>query len=249
MSRMYYEWDYENKLRNGMSLVNWNYADFANYAQAYMFWTYVAGQLTGDVDGFAKIFNLNSADPKQVDKYFMKELDLGFTEVHLNSLIAKHLFEEDGLYSYNGLLKDGPIEVNFVSSSKKSVNLEPFTGVYFSTGASEFNYPDDAGDNIKYVAINSENDPVFEPPFDASGGMLIAYNANLENYADWEAENSGEIPQTSTVLTPYSTDISVCFYGVIPTWRNPPPLRPDDTTSFEKWLKATKQQLHLCENL
>jgi hypothetical protein len=248
MSRMYYEWDYENKLRNGMSLVKWNYADFANYAQAYMFWTYVVGQLTGDVEGFAKIFNLNSADPKQVEKFFKKEFDLGFTEVHLNALVAKHLFEENGLYSYNGMLKDGPIEVNFVPSSKNSVNLEPFTGVYFSTDSIDFDYPDDIGENIKYVAIDSDGTPIFEPPFDASGGMLIAYNANLETYADWEAESSGDIPQSSTVITPYSTDISICFHGVIPTWRNPPPLRPD-STSFDKWLKATKQKLHLCENL
>jgi hypothetical protein len=244
MARMYYEWDYEEKLRYGMSLVHWNYADYANYAQAYLFWTYVAGQLTGDSDGFAKIFDLESGAPGEVDKFFKKELGSSFTDIHINSLLAMTVFDEEGNYSFNGLLKDGQVQINFVPSSQKSASLEQFTGAFFSINTDGFEPPAEKGENIVFRSVDSSGSVDLETPFDATGGVLLAYNSNFD-YAEWKPENTGEI-EISTYVPTLKNNPPACFYGRVPTWGNPPPVLPG-SPQMKKWIETAKFRMEICE--
>src|SRR5690606_13029700 len=128
-----------------ISLVHWQYANYDNYALAYVFWSYVAGQL-GGASVYGELFDQNGS-PAAIQDYLETNLDLSFTEAQLRAFAATHLQQGSGPFGFEGLL-------NFPGSPPLAASapsqLAPFAGTLVSVGAASIDYTGDQGDNVVY---------------------------------------------------------------------------------------------------
>ena len=67
-------------LGDGQSLVIWEYSNYSQYIQAYVFWTYVASRL-GGVPNYGDLFALDG-DPANIDA-FLQAVRGGVTSAHM----------------------------------------------------------------------------------------------------------------------------------------------------------------------
>src|SRR5690606_37371388 len=82
----YYVTDPVGGIATGLSLVNWQYANFDQYVLSYLFLAYLAGQKDG-VSTFGELFALDGS-PLSVDAWTKDQLGVDFTEAHRNQLLA-----------------------------------------------------------------------------------------------------------------------------------------------------------------
>ena len=130
----FYKADPYGDIATGLSLVNWTWANYSNYAQAYMFWTYIASRLSG-IDTYSDIFDLDVGSPSEVSTFLSTELGEDFSQVHRKQLLANYLMASTGEYGYNGMITGDAHIVPTVPTGTDSVDLPPFSGTYFKFGA------------------------------------------------------------------------------------------------------------------
>jgi len=242
----FYIYDPRDIIRKGLSLVNWTYAQYENYVLAYLFWTYLTGQLTGNTDGYIDVFNLDTGSPREVEQFIQERLGISFMQAHLNSIVAFWAQHDEGQYSFNGMIDMVPGYSPLVSAGTTSLSLEPFTGAVFRYNTAEISYPETAGENIRYVGVNTDYEVDTEEPFSVGGGVLVAYNANFATYAQWQKEHSG--PDIAAVSDKRSAALdankeNVCKVENIPAWADPPPINPDKPEQWTRWLEATERRI------
>ncbi len=241
----YYVFDPRNIIRKGLSMVNWTYAQFENYVLAYLFMTYLAGQLSGSTDGYIDIFNLETGSPAEMDQLIQNRLGVSFMQAHHNSLAAFWAQRDEGPYSYNGMLDMRPGLAPLVDAGTTSLNLEPFAGAVFHYNTAEISYPETVGENIRYISVNAEYEIDTEEPFRVGGGVLIAYNANWDSFRQWKKERSGpDIPAIAGERSATAThEDNVCEIKHIPAWADPPPINPNRLEEWGRWKNATERRI------
>lgn len=180
--------DYYEDLRVGKSLVQWEYSNYSQYAQAYVFWTYAAGQL-GGMDGYSTLFH-TEGDPGSIDLLFQNELGKTFGEVQLGFMTAAWAQEGSGEASFEGLLTL-PERPQPVPAGMSDLELAPYGGVFFEAPGDAIS-PDGAGEDIVHRGLDGESAIDDEDPFDAESALL-ALNTRLADVDDLDTENTGTV--------------------------------------------------------
>jgi hypothetical protein len=239
----YYFWDYQGLIGAGLSLVNWTYAQYENYAQAYLFLNYVAGRLDG-VDTFGDLFDFPTGSPEEFEAFLQQELGQGMNAVHRDQLLATWVRDETGVYGYNGMITNFPAgqKPPRVTPGTASVDLQPFAGAFFPLGVDEVDYPDTQGEHIVYAGIDAAGNVDLEAPFAVAGGALLAYNEYFE-WLFWTPEHSGpDLPATGGWLVEPSPP-TPAEGRISPTWLDPPPYNPYAPERFERWQAAARARV------
>jgi len=160
----------------GPSLVHWDYGNYDNYVLAYLFWSYVAGQLDGTTT-YAELFDVDG-DPAAIQTYLQSKLGLDFAEVQLRSLAAAHAQQATGPAGFEGFIT---LPGNAPLAPSGSLDLAPFAGLLLSPGvATSMNPPTGAGPNLIYAGVNAAGAIDVTAPYDVAGGVLVALNARFD---------------------------------------------------------------------
>ncbi|MCK9460171.1 MAG: hypothetical protein M0R80_11075 [Proteobacteria bacterium] len=240
----YYFSDPEDVIGDGMSLVDWAYAQYENYVVAFMFWSYIAGQL-GGVDAYSDIFDLDSGSPALVDEFLLAALGTDFGATQLDQMIAAFVQAETGAYGYEGLLDLGGLLPPHVDGGTTSVNLEPFAGSYFLIDQASVDYPGTQGPNVVYAGIDGEGAVDLAAPFDVGGGALVVLNTNLE-FDEYPEEHSGpDVAASGGGKGPLTLEEELAPGVVSPTWTDPPPAAFTHPERLAQWRVARETRLGL----
>jgi len=237
----FYQWDYQGKIAQGVSMVNWTYAQYENYALAYMWWAYVAGQLDDGMDGYSAIFDMNIGSPDEVDAFTTNNFGMDFPSMYMNNLIANWVQEDSGAYSYNGTLSFPTSSAPTVGQGTQSVDIGPFTGTFFRLNDETISYPGTQGSNIVYAGIDPEGNIDLEEPFTVDGGALLVYNKTIDY--DSGNQHSGPDVASTAKATGTKSIAPMCSFKALKTWMNPPPVNPDNLQNLHAWQKATAKRL------
>ena len=238
----YYLWDPDGLIGAGLSLVNWGWGEYANYVQAYLFWSYVAAQTDG-LSTYGELFDLPTGHPDEVDAWLTDRLGMGFADVLRDKLLADWVQAEQGPYGYKGFLSFAPASCPGVPAGTQAVSLEPYTGTFFRPELQELDYPGTQGPNILYAGIDSDLGVDLEAPFLVDGGGLLVLNRSTE-WRNFPAEHAGPdlLPGMSAAaagaLLPIALDRPFS-----PAWLDPPPRRPGRTAALQAWRRAVISRL------
>jgi hypothetical protein len=231
----YYLWDPNGNLANGLSLVHWTWALYDNYAQAYLWWIYLAGRL-GGIDHLSEIFDLDTGAPTEVDALIAAELGGDMPTAVLENKIAIWAQQSNGPYSFGGLLSFAAGEAPTVPAGTSSLNLEPFGGSFFMLAEDEVAYPGTQGADIAYAGVDDAGNVDLSEPFQKAGGALIVYNKNM-NTTTWPTEHSGpDLPAIGLKRPAAPASIS-------PAWSDPPPVGLTDSARLRAWRDARLARL------
>jgi len=229
------QWDASGLIAGGLSLVHWTYAQYENYALAYLFWTYVMTQLDDGVVGYRRIFDVPSGSPAAITGFLQAALGADLALTHAISLAALWTQAPSGPFGYHGQLQLPPGAYPTVPAGTTSVALEPFAGAFFPLAQSPVGYPGTQGPHILYLGVGTAGVDM-EAPFDVAGGALLAYNRANE-WSDFTPEPSGPglpaRPSTPGWALPHATGLA--WPGLRPDWRDPPPLLPDQAEAWTRW--------------
>ncbi len=219
------------ELAEGMSLVQWEYANYDQYAQAYVFWTYVASRL-GGVSGYGELFDL-TGNPFQMNEFFMNELGQSFADVQMDMMTAAWVEAPTGPYGFNGMLtlpgQPGNIGLGNVPG------LTPYEGV-FLTGAQGDIAPTGQGPNIRVRGVDALGNVDDVAPFSSVGGALLVLNT-LQEPEQTTPQSAGTFPQAMPAPAKSSSLAKVRDLA----WKHPPPIKPANKRLLEKWRAATRQ--------
>lgn len=221
--------DMNGQLATGKSLVIWDYGNYTQYAQAYIFWTYVASQL-GGASGYRDMF-LSHGSPPVIDELLLEKLGASFTEVQLSALAAAWAQAPTGKYGFEGMLAlpGKPATVPF---GTPAVDLEPFAGAFFPQ-ANDLITPVGAGPDVRFIALNAAGQVDVDAPFEAAGGVVIALNGHFD-WNDATPQSSGALGASMAAKT-----IAAAHAGSRdPAWLHPPPLPPADPR-LRAWRERT----------
>ena len=183
-SGQFYVQDPQEDLRRGKSLVNWEYANYSQYAQSYVFLSYVAGQL-GGLDGYGELFHA-PGDPRQLEDLLEERLGWSFAETQLHALAAAWLQEEEGPYGFEGLI-ELPGRPQLAPSAELS--LRPFAGAFFGVGEPAVT-PVGAGASVLHVGLAADGARDDASPFEVPEGVVIALNGRMDPMSS-TGESSG----------------------------------------------------------
>ncbi len=239
-----YMWDYNETIREGLSLIHWEWGNYDYYAQAYMWWIYVASRL-GGLDALSDIFDLDTGSPEEVDQFLTDNLGSGMAAVLFENNIALWAQAATGKYGYEGLMDfEGQIPYS-VSGGTTSRDLESYSGAYFRLSETEVNYPGTEGDDIVYAGVNGAGDVDLEAPFDIDGGALLVHNLSTQYPAwpqtVWETQHSG--PDLTALEPPDPQEGRASFVGINPAWMDPPPLHPERMDRVYQWREKALQRV------
>jgi len=235
----FYQWDPAGIIGQGLSLVNWTYAQFENYVLGYLFWTYVASRLDG-VPTYRTLFDLSSGDPDEVNAWLNGALGEGFPAVLREGLIANWAQAPTGIYGFQGMLEFPPGSAPVVPAGATSVDLEPFAGAFFQPTQSPVDYPGTEGPNIVYAGIDGAGTVDLVAPFEVAGGALLVFNQSM-NHTSYPAEHSG--PDVTAI--DHALRAAHSPAPVSRAWLDPPPTFRQDGKAAERWRRATEQRLRL----
>ncbi len=237
----FFQWDPDGLIGDGLSLAHWRYAEYANYAVAYLFWAYVAGQMTGDVAAYADIFTLSDGSPEEVNTFLQTEIGMDLPTAYQRMLAAFWTQADSGLYSFNGLASATVASGPTVSTGTTSLNLEPFAGALFKLTATSVDYPGTQGADIRYLGIDGSGNIDETAPFNVQGGALLVANTSMD-YSGWPTQASGpDQPAQSRAV--FKAEPPVSMIRHLPTWTNPPPFNPMRPASWQAWRHARFMKL------
>ncbi len=234
----YFQYDPNGTIGGGRSMVHWRYAEYENYVLAYLFWTYLAGRLTGDATGYEPIFDLDDGSPETVNEFIKDRLGIDFPTAHFNSHIAMWKQDESGDYSFNGMLEADKKTNPVVPAGTTSVDLEPFGAAFFKLDAQTVAAPPTKGEHVIYAGINGGFSVSTTEPYDAENGALLAYHANMD-YAGWETEHSGPDLAAAADYPPPPLVWPACGLKKLGRHINPPPYNPLRPDIWQKWRQAS----------
>jgi hypothetical protein len=212
----------------GKSLVQWEDANFAQYVQAYMFWTYAASRL-GGVEAYGDLFDL-SGDPAAVGAFFQAELGQSFAEVQLDMLTAAWVQAPTGPHGFEGMIDFGAKPQTLPPST--GAELAPYTGVFFAAPGELA--PVGAGPDVRHRGVDAAAAIDDEAPFAAGGGVLVALNT-LQDPASQQLQSAGSFPAVAPPAAPAANASARNS-----AWRRPPPFNPHSRAAFERWRDATR---------
>jgi hypothetical protein len=208
-------------LQNGLSLVRWQDGNYDQYAQAYVFWTYLASRLGGE-DAYGDLFDL-SGDPADIDAYLQQTLGQAFTQVHLDMLAATWFQAADGPLGYEGMI---------TFSAKPQIaatlphQLESFEAIFApgDTGVS----PLVAGVDVVHRGVSSAGVVDDTDPYDAAGGTIIILNAN-QNASTSATQSSGTM--SAQLQAQGRARVALPSRA----WMHPPPFNPHRMDEWRRW--------------
>lgn len=224
-------------IATGLSLVDWQFGNYTQYGLAYMFWTYLAAQMQGGVEGYIALFNA-SGSPAAIGALIQEKLGKTFAEAHRDFLLAMWAQAPSGPYGFGSMLSlfGAPPTV---PAGIKSLGLAPYTGVFFKPGAAFVNYPGTQGPNIVYAGVSSPKLVDLEAPFAVSGGALVVLNAN-QDFESFPPEPSG--PDLSPPAPPSPQPLAKGAPKVRDrSWLHPPPFDPRHLDRLAAWRERTAQ--------
>jgi hypothetical protein len=220
-----------SELTDGMSLVQWEYANYDQYAQAYVFWTYVASRL-GGVSGYEQLYDL-TGNPFELNELFVDELGQSFADVQMDMMTAAWVQAPAGSYGFNGMLtlpgQPGSMGLGNVPG------LTPYEGV-FLTGAQSDVTPAGQGPNIRVRGIDAAGNVDDAVPFSSVGGALLVLNA-LQEPEQTTPQPAGTFPQAM----PAPSSLKPLAKMRDRAWKHPPPIKPANKRLIEKWRAATRE--------
>lgn len=211
-----------NGLADGQSLVKWQYSNYDQYAQSYVFLTYVASRL-GGVEGFGQLFQL-SGDPVDVGAFFEQEIGQTFSEVHLDMLTAAWSQAATGPFGFEGMIDFGGRPQTATTSP---LSLEITEGVFFGADSNGL-VPAGAGPDAVFRGINGEGVVDDTAPFAAQGGVVIALNTDLA--PSNEEQSSGTL---GVAVNGVTRRLSLEDRA----WMHPPPVKPANRAQLLAWRK------------
>jgi len=212
-------------LANGISLVDWQYGNYSQYVQAYVFWSYVAGQLDG-VPSYAEIMDQNG-HPNSIQDFLEQSLGKSFGQTQLSALVATWAQHPSGEHSFNGVITmPGKPKL----ASTPSPSLAPFAGVFASPGQSPVDYPGTQGPDIVFAGVDGAGNVDLTAPFDVDAGVIVALNTAFELNAP-SPEPIGLYPSAP----PPAVDLSRSR-----AWLHPPPFNPARLDRMRAWQERTR---------
>jgi len=227
----YYFADPQGIIGNGLSLVHWTWAQYENYALAYLWWVYLASR-AGDLSAVSQIFDLPSGDPAEVSTWIAQSLGSDFASVQRDFLVANWVKAATGPHGYGNFLDlSGQPDPTTVTAGTTSLDLPPFAGAFFRLGAATVDYPGTEGADIWYLGIDGAGTVDTTPPFDVGSGALVVFNAS-QNSASAATQHSG--PDAPAVLPPPPAPAPVPL-----AWTNPPPVSPERLPILRAWRQRT----------
>lgn len=230
----FYFMDYQGLIGNGLSLVNWTWGQYENYAMAYLWWIYLASQ-AGDLSAVSEIFDLDSGDPTEVNTWISQNLGSDFATAQRSYLLANWLREPTGPYGYEGFLNlASQPACPAVSTGTTSVNLPPFAGTFFRLASASVDYPGTQGADLQYLGVNSTGSVDLTAPFDVDGGALLVFNAS---------QSTQSAPQHSGPDLPALLPLPPSPMVVPRAWQNPPPVIPTRFGALRAWRERTLLRL------
>ena len=167
----YYVADPSGGIRDGISIVNWQYGNFDQYVLSYMFLTYVAAQ-SGGVNAYGTLFDLDGS-PAGLDAWLQQNLGMTFPETIQNQMVALWKQDASGVHSYNGMVSlpgSPPVGNGFL-------NLQSFSGA-FRQPSSPVSYQGTEGPDIVFIGVNGAGAVDYTEPFDIAGGALVVVNTD-----------------------------------------------------------------------
>jgi hypothetical protein len=218
-------------LATGKSLVQWEYANYAQYVQAYVFWTYAASRL-GGVAGYGQLFD-QSGDPAAIDAFFQAELGQGFAAVQLDMMTAAWLEAPSGPYGFSGMLTLGADPQ--ASPIASAPALSPFEAVFLVGGTGAI-APTGQGPDVLLRAIDAAGNVDDVAPLAVDGGVIIALNA-LQDPGEMATQPAGTFP--SALPLPSQSPLPRSSGGRDPAWKHPPPVKPANHRLLARWLART----------
>ena len=223
----HYQSDPTYTIRDGLSLVKWSYGNYPQYAQAYVFWSYVASQL-GGVEGFGELFRVNG-DPEDMEAFFSQELGMDFDDAQLNALIATWVQAPSGVRGFNSLLKLGDKPQQ---ATTNALELSPFAGAFLAPEAATMAYPGDQGPDVVFAGVDGDGVVDLEAPFDVEGGTLVVLNTSSQ-LDDPVSQPTGLLPYDGAFDEPAR------HVERDPSWLHPPPFDPRHMDRTRAWQKRT----------
>ena len=235
--------DYDEGIRNGLSLVHWQWGNYENYAQAYMWWIYVASRMSG-IETLGEIFDLETGNPDEVDQFIADNLQSDMPTMLFENNIALWAQAETGNYGYNGLMDFEGLKPSTVTGGTTSLDLESFTGAYFLLDQTQVSYPETLGPDIIYAGINSDGNVDLAEPFDIDGGALLVNNLSMQfpewSQTNWETQPSGpDLP----ALDPPDPESRASILNMNPAWMDPPPMHPERMDRIYQWRQKTIERI------
>ena len=212
-----------SELAAGQSLVIWEYANYSQYAQSYMFFTYAASQL-GGVGAYATLFD-QPGNPASLSSFFESQLGRSFSQVQLDFLTAAWLGQSSGPYGFNGLLS---VPADPPTAPGGSAALLPFTGVFLDEQGADLTFSG-AGPDVVHRAIRADGTIDDESPLDATGGVVIALNTSPDATST-TPQPSGVSPLPAPRRPSVTTALSE-----LKTWMHPPPVKPANRRLLDAW--------------
>lgn len=230
----YYLADPAALIRNGLSLVHWTWGEYANYAQAYLFWIYLASR-AGGLSALGELFDLESGAPSEVDAWIGAALGSDLPTVQSDGLVAAWVQDATGIHGFEGLVDLGGARPQTVASGTSSLDLPPFGGAFFRLSDGSVDYPGTQGADIRYVGISGAGAVDRTAPFDLAGGALLVFNAS-QDAASASPEPSGPDLPAVHPGPPSPAPLSRA-------WWSPPPLNPERLHVLEAWRARTLLRL------
>jgi hypothetical protein len=172
----------------GLSLVDWQYANFDQYALAYMFWTYLAAQADG-VPSYGELFDLATGSPAEVDGFTQQKLGVSFADAQMRMMLATQVRAPSGVYSFEAMETLNAF-VQTAPPGTTSLQLAAFSGAFFKLAEASVDYPGNQGSDIAYASIDSQGNVDLIAPFDVNGGVLLVFNKNFD-FNSFPVEQSG----------------------------------------------------------
>jgi hypothetical protein len=212
-------------LANGKSLVEWEYGNYSQYAQAYVFWSYVAGQMEGK-ESYADLM-MENGHPSQMQSFLQQTLGKTFSETQLSALLATWAQHPSGEHSFNGVITM-PGKPPLASSP--SLSLTPFTGVFVDPGQTSIDYPGSQGADIVFAGVDGAGNVDLTAPFEVGGGALIVLNSAFELNAP-EPQPIGLYPVVEQPAASTSRSRA---------WLHPPPFNPAHLDRLKAWRQRTR---------
>lgn len=220
-----------NGLGNGESLVIWQYANYDQYAQAYMFWTYLASRL-GGYDGYGTLFDLTGS-PSSIEGLTQAQFGTDFATTQLDFLSAAWLQEASGAHSFGSLIDFAGRTPQVANSAP--VQLQPYTAV-FLTGAVDNVTPAGQGADVIFRGLTGAGAIEDAPPFHPTGGAVIALNAKAAPM-DNSTESSGTLGMA--LMSGHKNLHALRGGGMLDrAFLHPPPVKPANRRLLEGWRKA-----------
>jgi hypothetical protein len=219
-------------LATGLSLVHWQGGNYSQYAQAFLFWSYLAGQLAG-VDTYGSLFD-SGGSPSEIDGWVQQNLGKTLIEAQRDFMAALRLKAASGPHGFGGIVALPDAMPQPVPSGIASVSLLPFTGVWFELAQPSVDYPGTQGADVVYTGVSASLVDL-QAPFDIDGGALLVINTSFDEDFEPPAQPSGpDIAAAAKAASPQQ------LAGRDPSWRHPPPVSPDSLPALHAWRARTR---------